>query len=1001
MNATSLLLLPLIITSPIALVQSGLTILLLLAFTGISVSGLSMLYVRSASYQSNEPGVNKLTSHPKLSYIFIITMFLFGPISIAEANSIHIDESFEHVLINKNSDITKASDSATYFDVLEGVNAFSDQQITSANTRQWLSTDIHHDGFSPISLVVKVDRLNIDDLQLYLLNDNERIIKTYRYQAGKGDLSLSQPVPTIRLPFTLQPYQHVRLLIGIKDTGLNDIPIMLWERDILEQYDTNMLVALGAVLGVFTLIITYFLLSYFNQRIAIRFWLSMSSFAMLTLFSIFHSGLGLWPSLTNTTEAAFFIATFLLLQCFAKVTHHLFPRIPVYLRAINFSIPFICLYCFFLEPRIAVVALLCIIAAMGVCQVILALIFNENRQTSRLFSIGWLSFFALFAISVQGLYHLMVYTFNIYAVMLFFATFGLMCLGTAAATKERFFNKKQLVKKEEIIANLNHFYHLFRNSAEGHYTSTWDGSLVSVNPAMCKLFGYTDEDDMLETGAKTSVFYVNEDDRQILLGELSQTGHLTGKEIRAKRKNGEEFWISLSCRLQENSDGPYIFGSIIDITEKKQSDLNLRYLATHDSLTGAYNRRQFESEFKSKVASVSNPPVCLLYLDLDRFKVVNDTCGHKAGDVLIKDIARLIENTLLNNALLARLGGDEFGIIYSDYDEKSVFENAEKILNAVQDYRFMWNNRIFNLGVSIGMVVCDENTTGAGQYLSMADAACYFAKDQGRNQIHRYNSNEESTQRYQRELDWVSTINNAIEENRFELYYQPLRPLSQANDGYYYEVLLRLRERDGKIVEPANFLPTAERFEMNVNVDKWVVTNTFKWLSENPEHLSNLKRCSINLNCHSLADRDFTLFILNAFETFDIAYSKICFEVIESVAIIKMDDTLAFMQTFKNLGCTFSLDDFGSGFSSYNYLKSLPVDQVKIDGMFIKDMLNDNIDTAMVASIKDVAKAMGMQTVAEFVENEATMTQLGNMGIDFAQGYGVAMPAPLADFTPL
>lgn len=210
-----------------------------------------------------------------------------------------------------------------------------------------------------------------------------------------------------------------------------------------------------------------------------------------------------------------------------------------------------------------------------------------------------------------------------------------------------------------------------------------------------------------------------------------------------------------------------------------------------------------------------------------------------------------------------------------------------------------------------------------------------------------------------------------------------------------------MRESDGNIVEPANFLPTAERFEMNVNVDKWVVTNTFKWLSENPEHLSNLKRCSINLNCHSLADRDFTLFILNAFETFGIAYNKICFEVIESVAIIKMDDTLAFMQTFKNLGCTFSLDDFGSGFSSYNYLKSLPVDQVKIDGMFIKDMLNDSVDTAMVASIKDVAKAMGMQTVAEFVENEATMTQLGNMGIDFAQGYGVAVPAPLVDFIPL
>lgn len=256
-------------------------------------------------------------------------------------------------------------------------------------------------------------------------------------------------------------------------------------------------------------------------------------------------------------------------------------------------------------------------------------------------------------------------------------------------------------------------------------------------------------------------------------------------------------------------------------------------------------------------------------------------------------------------------------------------------------------------------------------------------------------------QRYQRELDWVSSINNALEEGRFELFYQSLRPLSKASDGHYYEVLLRLREKDGNLVEPANFLPTAERFEMNVSVDKWVVTNTFKWLAENPEHLAKLKRCSINLNCHSLADRDFTLFILNAFETFNIPYNKICFEVIESVAIIKMEVTLAFMRTFNRLGCSFALDDFGSGFSSYNYLKSLPVSQVKIDGMFIKDMLNDSVDTAMVASINDVAKAMGMQTVGEFVEDEGTMAQLGKMGIDFAQGYGVAKPAPLREFKPL
>lgn len=943
---------------------------------------------------------NNTTGLFALVWVTLI-FFSFCGVATASVKDIAIDESFKKVLINEYAVTTYAANSATYFDILEGTRSFATPQTSIANSRLWMSANINHTGFSAISLVLNVDRLNLDDLQIYLLNDNNRIIKSYRYQAGKGDFSLPQPAPTIRQAFTLQPYQNVRVLIGIKDNGLTHIPITLWQRDLLEQYDKNMLVTLGAILGVFALIIAYFLLSYFHQRIATRFWLTMATVAMLATFLIFQSGLGFWPSLTNAAELAFTASITMLLLCLAKVTHHLFPRIPIYLRTINFAVALAGLYCLFVAPAQTVFILLIVFAAVGLCQVLLAIVFNENKQTGRFFSIGWLSLFALLALCVQGLYHLMVYTFDVMLAMLFFSAFSLLCFGMAAIAKEKLYNRRQLVKKEEIITDLNQFYDLFRNSAEGHYTSTWDGTLLSVNPAMYKLFGYDDEEDMLATGESTLAFYANTEDRQHLLGELSQCGHLTGKEIRAKRKNGDEFWVSLSCRMQEKSDGPRIFGSIIDITEKKQSDLNLQYLATHDSLTGAFNRRQFETEFKKNVASPSTPPVCLLYLDLDRFKIVNDTCGHKAGDVLIKDIAKVIENTLSSNALLARLGGDEFGVIYTELEEHAVYSNAEDILNAVHDYRFMWNNRIFNLGVSIGMVVCDDASVSAGQYLSMADAACYFAKDQGRNQIHRYNRNDESMQRYQRELDWVSTINGALEENRFELYYQPLRPLTKANDGYYYEVLLRLREANGKIVEPANFLPTAERFEMNVSVDKWVVTNTFKWLSENPEHLEKLKRCSINLNCHSLTDRDFTLFILNAFETYGIPHHKICFEVIESVAIIKLDDTLAFMQTFNNLGCSFALDDFGSGFSSYNYLKSLPVDQVKIDGMFIKDMLNDSIDTAMVASIKDVAKAMGMKTVAEFVENEATMTQLGNMGIDFAQGYGVAKPAPLRDFTPL
>lgn len=925
-------------------------------------------------------------------------------VNVSASSQLTVNESFQREVINHYAHLSIAPTSATYFDVLNGNIANNSTLASSSNERVWYSTELVHTGYSPVPLVLNIDRLNVDDLQIFLLDSSQRIIKSYRYQAGKGDFSLRQPLPNIRLAFTLQPYQDARLLIAVKDEGLKYFPITLWERDLLAQYDTNMLILLGTVTGVLALIALYFLFSYLHERIPSRFWLTMSSLVLIALVFITAGGVAIWPSLTNNIEQFYAVSFCMLLLCFGKVTHHLFAPIPLILRSINYLIPlFATVYCLAVNAYAATITLLLLTAGMGLYHLSLALLFKDKSEhtISTTYITAWLSLFVFYALVTQNLFGNLVYTVSVAIGMLLFVTLGFLCFGFTVITKEEVLNQRQLSTQAETISSLNHFYDLFRHSAEGHYTSTWDGQLISVNPAMYKVFGYDNEEEMINEAKNTEAFYANAEDRQILLGEISQKGHVTGKEIRGKRRDGNEFWFSLSCQLRESGKGSFLYGSISDITDKKQSDLSLQYLTTHDSLTGVYNRRQFESLFKEKVLSAKHTQLCLLFLDLDRFKIVNDTCGHKAGDVLIKDICRLIENTMLCEAQLGRLGGDEFGIIFSDIDTDSVYLNAVKILNAVQAYRFMWDNRIFNLGVSIGMVVCDDTDVNPGQYLSMADAACYFAKEQGRNQVHRYNKNDESIQRYQRELDWVSSINTALEEGRFELFYQSLRPLNKTSDGHYYEVLLRLREEDGKLVEPANFLPTAERFEMNVSVDKWVVTNTFKWLSENPNHLEELKRCSINLNCHSLADRDFTLFILNAFETYSIPYNKICFEVIESVAIIKMEDTLAFMRTFNRLGCSFALDDFGSGFSSYSYLKSLPVNQVKIDGMFIKDMLNDSVDTAMVASINDVAKAMGMQTVGEFVENEGTMAQLGKMGVDFAQGYGVAKPAPLHEFKPL
>lgn len=944
-----------------------------------------------------------------LAFFNVFLLLSLLVISVAawrvHASELHIDERFDIAVINHSSTSFVAHQSASYLDVLHSTQALSTTlPLTLENSRLWLSAELRNTGFSTVPLVLNIDRLNIDDLQIYLLDDNARIIKSYRYQAGKGDYSLNKPLPAIRLAFSLNAQEHSRLLIGVKDEGLRQFPISLWHKQSLQQYDRNMMVMLGVLLGILGIMVGYFLLSYLFQRTPARFWLATNNAILFALFFVAQGGLATWPALTNASEPLFAIllgATFLNL---AKVTHNLFVRVPLFLRIVSFSLPLaMTIWALVSIPYNASLILMAMCPLIGVYHVLLAMIFKDrrNQALSYIFCMAWLFFTVLYAIFVKTLLGTLIYTTPLVFFILALLSIGLLCLGFSVELKERSFNVQKLLEREATITSLNRFYDLFRNSAEGLYTSTLEGDIKTVNPAMCALFGFEDETQMLETIKNTKQFYANTEDRDVLVGELLESGIVMGREIKGVKADGSEFWFSISCQIRAAEEGNFLYGSIIDVTEKKQSDLSLQYLATHDSLTGVFNRRQFENTLKAKLAAKSADEIAILYLDLDRFKVVNDTCGHKAGDTLIKDIAQLLEKALPESAMLARLGGDEFGVIIEKASPEQAHEIAESLLNVAQEFRFMWDKRIFHLGVSIGMVVCDNSDTTGEQYLSMADAACYFAKEQGRNQIHLYHKNDKSMQRYQKELDWVTTINHAHDEDRFLLYYQLMRPLTSANDGFYYEVLLRLKDRDGTVIEPNAFLPTAERFEMNVKIDKWVISNTFEYLHANPEHLANLKRCSINLNCHSLADRDFKLFVLNAFDKYAIPYDKICFEVIESVAIIKMEDTLRFMQSFKELGCSFALDDFGSGFSSYNYLKSLPVDIVKIDGAFIKDMLNDPVDVAMVASIKEVAKAMGMTTVAEFVESEATMAQLGRIGIDFAQGFSVSAPKPLNTFTPL
>jgi diguanylate cyclase (GGDEF)-like protein len=387
----------------------------------------------------------------------------------------------------------------------------------------------------------------------------------------------------------------------------------------------------------------------------------------------------------------------------------------------------------------------------------------------------------------------------------------------------------------------------------------------------------------------------------------------------------------------------------------------------------------------------------MCYLDLDQFKVVNDTCGHLAGDALLRQLGDLLKQQVRKTDVLARLGGDEFGILMSHCHIKQALITCEKLRDSICNFLFVWDDRSFRISVSIGIAPINENCGNAVDILKESDAACYAAKEKGRNRIHVFSSTDEALAERQGEMQWVEKIRLGIEENRFLLYGQLIVPTAHNNEGLHFETLLRYKDHLGNIIPPGAFLPAAERYNMAPALDRWVIANLFEYLSTTPGFLNRLELCSINLSGLSLSDESMLDFIDEQFLKWRIPTYKICFEVTETAAIGNLSYAKHFIDSLGKKGCLFSLDDFGSGLSSFGYLKNLPVDFLKIDGLFVKDILEDKIDWTMVKAINEVGHVMNKKTIAEFVENQNIFELLKALGVNYAQGYGIAKPLPLRE----
>ncbi len=435
-----------------------------------------------------------------------------------------------------------------------------------------------------------------------------------------------------------------------------------------------------------------------------------------------------------------------------------------------------------------------------------------------------------------------------------------------------------------------------------------------------------------------------------------------------------------------------------------ESNDRLSYQALHDDLTGLCNRREFERRLATAIASCAEGQTghAVCYFDLDQFKVVNDVCGHAGGDELLRQLARVLQRTVRRMDTLARLGGDEFAVLVECCSVEQAQHAARAVRTALEGFTFVWDGKQLKVGASIGLVPIDEATLTVSAVLAAADAACFTAKEQGRDRIHVYHPSDEEIARRHTEMAWVERINRAIAEDRLSLVYQEIAPAVPAHTtGRHFELLVRLRDVDGRIISPGVFLPAAERFHIASRIDRWVLQQALTWLRGLGADARRIELCSINLSGQSLTNSEFLDFTLAELAVPGTRPETLCFEITETTAIANLAAAQRFIGEVKARGCRVALDDFGSGLSSFGYLRSLAVDFLKIDGIFVKDLLTDPINLAMVRSINDIGQVLGKRTVAEFVEDDATRRKLAELGVDYVQGYGIARPRPLDELFSL
>lgn len=932
-----------------------------------------------------------------MHYLRLIAVFFWCGMTYAQPNTVFLEENMPSRSVLPQAQWIITNETLRIADIanIDDSQWASLKQVFTPtdDTALWVKFSISRSENAATDSTLLVNIAQQERVEVFMLDQYQHLHRTF--SSDNADALFASHLSAIPLRFYTQ--ETVDVYIRYLNKNHQALFISLAEPSLLEHWSSFQMSLIALYIGALGILILLYFITYVNFHDPVRYWFALLLSSHLLMFLNDKNMLSFTQLLSATYSQWMLVFSTLMILSTHKLLSHLHKNTGKWQqkRIILACSSALVLGLVLPEQYTNLVTLLLVVGyiSMSLYQ---ATFWQSLLSTSaaRYLLLGW-GCISLINLTSIGIGSSWLGISNVWHTVIFVLfTLGIILQVLGIELFDRVADILRRKDDERNIDNLNYFYQLFKSSAEGLYTSTFEGQIETVNAAIYQLFGYESEEQFLSEITNTEQLYANKHQRNELLQQLNATGAVIGKELKGLKRDGSEFWFSLSVQVHSHNGRQFLYGSIFDISQKIENANNLHYINEHDTLTDSLNRQTFEGLVNQWIQQLDTKKFTILYLDVDQFKLVNDMLGHEAGDELLQDIADKIQKTIGSAGKLARIAGDEFAVAI-ECDTTTAHRLANKLINIIGSIQFNWNENVLNPTVSIGLVEYRSYMADATKMINMADAACYMAKEQGRNQFHVYSRKDQSLLKYQDDIQWLRKINDAIDNNQFKLYHQCIESMHQDSTGAHYELLLRLQDHDGCIVGPGVFLPIAERFNLMGRIDRWVIKAYCDWYQLNASAHQNLFQCNINLTANSLIDANFKQFIIDQFERAKVPFDKICFEITESQAISNEEDTLNFILALKERGCKFALDDFGTGFSSYVNLRQLPVNYVKVDGQFVKHIVYSKIDRALVDSIYQVATSMGIACVGEFVENKAIAKQLAGMGIQYAQGYEFSVPSPL------